>query len=56
MFDSNVNKIILGTDGAASPRVGQILLLRVEGSIPYSASLMTNLTHFFFFSVSAMTR
>ena len=39
MFDSNVNKIFLGTDGAASSRVGQILLLRVEGSIPYSAPL-----------------
>ena len=34
-----VNKIFLGTDGAASWRVGQILPLRVEGSIPYSAPL-----------------
>ena len=33
------NKIFLGTDGAASSRVGQILLFRVEGSIPYSAPL-----------------
>ena len=41
MFYSNVNKIFLGTDGAASSRVGQILPLRVEGSIPYSAPLMT---------------
>ena len=40
MFDSNVNKIFLGTDGAASSRVSQILPLRVEGSIPYSAPLM----------------
>ena len=39
MFVSNVNKIFLGTDGAASSRVGQILPLRVEGSIPYSAPL-----------------
>ena len=39
MFDSNVNKIFLGTDGAASSRVGQILPLREEGSIPYSAPL-----------------
>ena len=39
MFYSNVNKIFLGTDGAASTRVGQILLLRVEGSIPYSDPL-----------------
>ena len=39
MFYSNVNKIFLGTDGAASSRVGQILPLRVEGSIPYSAPL-----------------
>ena len=39
MFDSNVNKIFLGTDGAGSSWVGQILTLRVEGSIPYSASL-----------------
>ena len=43
MFDSNVNKICLGTDSAASLRVGQILPLRVEGSIPYSASLKVNL-------------
>ena len=34
------NKIFLGTDGAASSRVGQILLFRVEGSIPYSAPLI----------------
>ena len=40
MFYSNVNKIFLGTDGAASSRVGQILSLRVEGSIPYSAPLI----------------
>ena len=41
VFDSNVNKIFLGTDGAAaSSRVGQILALRVEGSIPYSAPLI----------------
>ena len=33
------NKIFLGTDGAASLRVGQILLFHVEGSIPYSAPL-----------------
>ena len=39
MFYSNVNKIFLGTDGAASSRVGQNLPLRVEGSIPYSAPL-----------------
>ena len=39
MFDSNVNNIFLGTDGAASSRVGQILPLCVEGSIPYSAPL-----------------
>ena len=39
MFYSNVNKICLGTDGPASSRVGQILPLRVEGSIPYSAPL-----------------
>ena len=39
MFDSNINKIFLGTDGAASSRVGQILSLQVEGSIPYSAPL-----------------
>ena len=39
MFYSNVNKIFLGTDGAASSRVSQILPLRVEGSIPYSAPL-----------------
>ena len=39
VFDSNVNKIFLRTDGAASSRVGQILSLRVEGSIPYSAPL-----------------
>ena len=39
MFYSNVNKIFLGTDGAASSRVGQILPLQVEGSIPYSAPL-----------------
>ena len=39
MFYSNVNKLFLGTDGAASSRVGQILPLRVEGSIPYSAPL-----------------
>ena len=39
VFYSNVNKIFLGTDGAASLRVGQILPLRVEGSIPYSAPL-----------------
>ena len=40
VFDSNVNKIFLGTDDAASSWVGQILPLRVEGSIPYSAPLM----------------
>ena len=40
VFYSNVNKIFLGTDGAASSRVGQILPLRVEGSIPYSAPLI----------------
>ena len=40
MFDSKVNKIYLGTDGAASSRVGQILPLREERSIPYSASLI----------------
>ena len=45
MFYSNVNKICLGTDGAASSRVGQILPLRVEGSIPYSAPL-SQLTYF----------
>ena len=39
MFYSNVNKIFLGTEGAASLRVGRILPLRVEGSIPYSAPL-----------------
>ena len=39
MFDSNVNKIFLGTDGAASSQVDQILPLKVEGSIPYSAPL-----------------
>ena len=39
VFYSNVNKIFLGTDGAASLRVGQMLPLRVEGSIPYSAPL-----------------
>ena len=39
MFDSNVNKISLGTDGAASSWVGQMLPLQVEGSIPYSAPL-----------------
>ena len=39
MFYSNVNNIFLGTDGAASSRVGQILPLQVEGSIPYSAPL-----------------
>ena len=33
------SKIFLGTDGAASSRVSQILPLRVEGSIPYSAPL-----------------
>ena len=33
------NKIFLGTDGAASSRLGQMLPLRVEGSIPYSAPL-----------------
>ena len=33
------NKIFLGTDSAASSQVGQILLFRVEGSIPYSTSL-----------------
>ena len=33
VFDSNVNKIFLGTDSAASSRVGQMLSLRVEGSI-----------------------
>ena len=38
-FDSNVNNIFLGTDGAASSPVGQILPLRVEGAIPYSAPL-----------------
>ena len=42
MFYSNVNKIFLGTDGAASSRVGQMLPLRVEGSIPYSAPLRKN--------------
>ena len=40
MFYSNVNKIFLGTDGAASSRVGQMLPLRVEGSVPYSAPLI----------------
>ena len=40
VFYSNVNKIFLGTDGAASSRVGQILPLQVEGSIPYSAPLI----------------
>ena len=39
VFYSNVNKIFLGTDGAASSRVGQILPLRVDGSIPYSGPL-----------------
>ena len=39
------NKIFLGTDGAASSRVGQILLFRVEGSIPYSASLTAGVPH-----------
>ena len=39
VFDSNVNKIFLGTDGAASSRVGKMLPLRVEGSILYSAPL-----------------
>ena len=39
VFDSNVNKIFLGTDGAASSRVGQILSLQVERSIPYNAPL-----------------
>ena len=39
VFDSNGNKIFLGTDGAASSWVGQMLPLRVEGSIPYSAPL-----------------
>ena len=38
MFDSDV-KIFLDTDGAASSRVGNILPLRVEGSIPYRAPL-----------------
>ena len=38
------NKIFLGTDGAASSRVGQILLFRVEGSIPYSVPLSTVFT------------
>ena len=33
------NKVFLGTDGAASSWVGQILLFRVEASIPYSAPL-----------------
>ena len=33
------NKRFFGTDSAASSRVGQMLLFRVEGSIPYSASL-----------------
>ena len=42
MFYSNVNKIFLDNDGAASSRVGQILPLQVEGSIPYSAPLMAN--------------
>ena len=41
MFYSNVNKIFLGTDGAASSRVSKMLPLRVDGSIPYSAPLMT---------------
>ena len=41
VFYSNINKIFLGTDGAASSRVGQILPLQVEGSIPYSAPLRT---------------
>ena len=41
VFDSNVNKICLGTDGAASSRVGHILPLQVEGSIPYSATLIS---------------
>ena len=31
--------MFLGTDGAASSRVGKLLLFRVEGSIPYSAPL-----------------
>ena len=31
--------LFLGTDGAASLRVGQMLLFRVEGPIPYNASL-----------------
>ena len=39
MFDLNVNKICLGTDGAASSWVVQILPLRVKGSITYSAPL-----------------
>ena len=39
MFDSNVNKIFLGTDGAAPSQVDHILPLQVEGSIPYSAPL-----------------
>ena len=42
MFDSNVNMIFLGTDGAASSQVGQILPLRVEGSVPYSAPLINH--------------
>ena len=35
-----IQQDILGTDSAASLRVGQILLFRVEGSIPYSAPLI----------------
>ena len=45
VFDSNVNKIFLGTDGAASLWVGQMLPLRVEGSIPYSAPLTLSTLH-----------
>ena len=47
MFDSNVNKIFLGTDGAASSRVGQILPLRVEGSIqcPFNGTLVIKATN-----------
>ena len=37
-----IQQDILGTDSAASSRVGQILLFRVEGSIPYRAYLKHN--------------
>ena len=61
MFDSNVNKIFLGTDGAAC----QILPLQVEGSIPYSAPLTLSAAlsvchkvvsiSAFFFSIASLT-